>query len=637
MAEYETNELMQVRIGKMEQLKAMGIDPFGHRFAPSHHTAEIVENFEELEGTTVSVAGRVMAIRGHGKASFVDLTDKDGKIQLYVRSDEVGEEQYQQFKLWDIGDIVGIEGEAYRTNRGEISIKAKQLTFLTKSLRPLPEKFHGLTDVELRYRQRYVDLIVNPEVRNTFILRSKIVRAIRNYLDNQGFLEVETPVLHDIAGGASARPFITHHNTLDMELYMRIALELHLKRLIVGGLERVYELGRVFRNEGIDTRHNPEFTLLELYQAYSDYYGMMELTENMISSVANEVLGNDQVTYQGEAISFAAPWRRMTMFEAIKEYSGYDFNEITTDEAARAAAKEAGLDVADDAERGNIINLFFEEKVEEKLIQPTFIMDYPIEISPLVKRKSDAPDMVYRFEAFVFGRELANAYSELNDPIDQRGRFEYQMSLRAKGDEEANETDEDFLRALEHGMPPTGGLGIGIDRLVMFLTDAASIRDVILFPTRKNAQKSEKKAELSSAPVAAKPAAEAAVEIDFSKVEIEPLFADFVDFDTFAKSDFRAVKVLACEAVPKSKKLLKFTLDDGTEENRTILSGIHAYYEPEELVGKTCIAITNLPPRPMMGIESCGMLISALHKEEGEEKLHLLMVDDHIPAGAKLY
>ena len=637
MAEYETNELMQVRIGKMEQLKAMGIDPFGHRFAPSHHTAEIVENFEELEGTTVSVAGRVMAIRGHGKASFVDLTDKDGKIQLYVRSDEVGEEQYQQFKLWDIGDIVGIEGEAYRTNRGEISIKAKQLTFLTKSLRPLPEKFHGLTDVELRYRQRYVDLIVNPEVRNTFILRSKIVRAIRNYLDNQGFLEVETPVLHDIAGGASARPFITHHNTLDMELYMRIALELHLKRLIVGGLERVYELGRVFRNEGIDTRHNPEFTLLELYQAYSDYYGMMELTENMISSVANEVLGSDQVTYQGEAISFAAPWRRMTMFEAIKEYSGYDFNEITTDEAARAAAKEAGLDVADDAERGNIINLFFEEKVEEKLIQPTFIMDYPIEISPLVKRKSDAPDMVYRFEAFVFGRELANAYSELNDPIDQRGRFEYQMSLRAKGDEEANETDEDFLRALEHGMPPTGGLGIGIDRLVMFLTDAASIRDVILFPTRKNAQKSEKKAEPSSAPVAAKPAAEAAVEIDFSKVEIEPLFADFVDFDTFAKSDFRAVKVLACEAVPKSKKLLKFTLDDGTEENRTILSGIHAYYEPEELVGKTCIAITNLPPRPMMGIESCGMLISALHKEEGEEKLHLLMVDDHIPAGAKLY
>ena len=637
MAEYETNELMQVRIGKMEQLKAMGIDPFGHRFAPSHHTAEIVENFEELEGTTVSVAGRVMAIRGHGKASFVDLTDKDGKIQLYVRSDEVGEEQYQQFKLWDIGDIVGIEGEAYRTNRGEISIKAKQLTFLTKSLRPLPEKFHGLTDVELRYRQRYVDLIVNPEIRNTFILRSKIVRAIRNYLDNQGFLEVETPVLHDIAGGASARPFITHHNTLDMELYMRIALELHLKRLIVGGLERVYELGRVFRNEGIDTRHNPEFTLLELYQAYSDYYGMMELTENMISSVANEVLGSDQVTYQGEAISFAAPWRRMTMFEAIKEYSGYDFNEITTDETARAAAKEAGLDVADDAERGNIINLFFEEKVEEKLIQPTFIMDYPIEISPLVKRKSDAPDMVYRFEAFVFGRELANAYSELNDPIDQRGRFEYQMSLRAKGDEEANETDEDFLRALEHGMPPTGGLGIGIDRLVMFLTDAASIRDVILFPTRKNAQKSEKKAEPSSAPVAAKPAAEAAVEIDFSKVEIEPLFADFVDFDTFAKSDFRAVKVLACEAVPKSKKMLKFTLDDGTEENRTILSGIHAYYEPEELVGKTCIAITNLPPRPMMGIESCGMLISALHKEEGEEKLHLLMVDDYIPAGAKLY
>ncbi|MDO4732821.1 MAG: lysine--tRNA ligase [Bacillota bacterium] len=477
---------MQVRIGKMEELRSRGVDPFGHRFTPSHHSAEILADFEKLEGSTVSVAGRIMAVRGHGKASFVDLSDKEGRIQLYVRSDEVGEEQYSLFKLWDIGDIVGVEGEAYRTNRGEISIKARQLTFLSKSLRPLPEKFHGLTDVELRYRQRYVDLIVNPEVRNTFILRSKIVRAIRNYLDGQGFLEVETPVLHGIAGGAAARPFITHHNALDMQLYMRIALELHLKRLIVGGLERVYELGRVFRNEGIDTRHNPEFTLLELYQAFSDYEGMMELTENMVSSVAKEVLGTDQVSYQGTEISFAAPWKRMTMFDAIKTYSGYDFNEITTDEAARAAAKEAGLDVSDDAERGNIINLFFEEKVEENLIQPTFIMDYPIEISPLVKRKNDDPNMVYRFEAFVFGRELANAYSELNDPLDQRGRFEYQMSLRAKGDEEANETDEDFLRALEHGMPPTGGLGVGIDRLVMFLTDAASIRDVILFPTMKS-------------------------------------------------------------------------------------------------------------------------------------------------------
>ena len=639
MAEYETNELMQVRISKMEELKARGVDPFGHRFEPTHHTQEILSQFEQMEGKIVSVAGRVMAIRGHGKASFVDLSDKEGKIQLYVRSDEVGQESYDLFKLWDIGDIVGVTGEVYRTNRGEISIKARELTFLTKSLRPLPEKFHGLTDVELRYRQRYVDLIMNPEVRNTFILRSKIVRAIRNYLDNLDFLEVETPVLHNIAGGAAARPFITHHNTLDIDLYMRIALELHLKRLIVGGMERVYELGRVFRNEGIDTRHNPEFTLLELYQAYSDYNGMMELTENMVSSVAKEVLGTDLVTYQGEQISFAAPWKRMTMFEAIREYTGYDFNQITTDEAARAAAREIGLEVADDTERGNVINLFFEEKVEANLIQPTFIMDYPIEISPLVKRKKDAPELVYRFEAFVFGRELANAYSELNDPIDQRGRFEYQMALRAKGDEEANETDEDFLRALEHGMPPTGGMGMGIDRLVMFLTDAASIRDVILFPTMRPLKDGNIGNDVS---VKAKNTAIDDVQaepekIDFSKVEIEPLFKDFVDFETFSKSDFRAVKVLACEAVPKSKKLLKFTLDDGTGTDRVILSGIHEYYEPEELVGKTCIAITNLPPRAMMGIDSCGMLISAVHSEEGKEKLHLLMVDNHIPAGAKLY
>lgn len=486
MAELEINEQMQIRINKMKELEEKGIDPFGHRFERTHTSQQIIDNFESLEGTEATVAGRVMAIRGHGKASFVVLADNEGQIQIYIRMDEVGEEQYDIFHLWDIGDIVGVKGEIFRTHRGEISIKAKELTFLTKGLRPLPEKFHGLKDVELRYRQRYVDLIVNPDVKRTFIARSKIIRAIRNWLDNQGFLEVETPVLHNIAGGAAARPFITHHNTLDMDLYMRIALELHLKRLIVGGLEKVYEIGRVFRNEGISIKHNPEFTMLELYQAYSDYNGMMELTENMISDVARQVLGSDIITYQSEEICLKAPWRRITMFDAIKEYAGYDFNEITTDEAARAAAKEAGLEVEKDADRGNIINLFFEEKVEDKLIQPTFVMDYPIEISPLVKRKHDDPRLVYRFEGYIFGRELCNAYSELNDPIDQRERFVKQMELRAKGDEEANETDEDFLRALEYGMPPTGGLGIGIDRLVMFLTDAASIRDVILFPTLRS-------------------------------------------------------------------------------------------------------------------------------------------------------
>jgi len=485
MSELELTEQMQVRINKMKELEQRGIDPFGHRFRPTHSSAQVLADFEALEGKKVTVAGRVMAIRGHGKASFVVLADKEGQIQLYIKLDEVGEEAYAMFKLWDIGDIVGVTGEVFRTHRGEISVKAEELTFLTKGLRPLPEKFHGLKDVELRYRQRYVDLIVNPEVRNTFIARSHIIRAIRNYLDGLGFLEVETPVLHNIAGGAAARPFITHHNTLDIELYMRIALELHLKRLIVGGLEKVYEIGRVFRNEGIDIKHNPEFTMLELYEAYSDYEGMMELTENMISSVALQVLGTDTVSYQGQEISFKVPWKRMTMFEAIKEYSGVDFNEITDDEQARAAAKAAGLEIEKDADRGNIINLFFEEKVEENLIQPTFIMDYPIEISPLVKKKHDDPSLVYRFEGFVFGRELCNAYSELNDPLDQRERFDRQMELRAKGDEEANEIDEDFLRALEFGMPPTGGLGIGIDRLVMFLTDAASIRDVLLFPTMK--------------------------------------------------------------------------------------------------------------------------------------------------------
>ena len=485
MSELELTEQMQIRINKMHELEEKGIDPFGHSFARTHNTAQIINDFDKLEGQEVSVAGRVMAIRGHGKASFVVISDKEGQIQIYIRLDEVGEDAYAVFKLWDIGDIVGVRGEVFRTHRGEISIKAKELTFLTKGLRPLPEKFHGLKDVELRYRQRYVDLIVNPEVRSTFIARSQIIRAIRNWLDNQGFLEVETPVLHNIAGGAAARPFITHHNTLDVDLYMRIALELHLKRLIVGGLEKVYEIGRVFRNEGIDTKHNPEFTMLELYQAYSDYEGMMELTENMISDVARQVLGTDTVSYQGVELCLKAPWRRITMFDAIKEYAGVDFNEITTDEDARAAAKAAGIEIDEDTDRGNIINLFFEEKVEANLIQPTFVTDYPIEISPLVKKKHDDPRLVYRFEGFIFGRELCNAYSELNDPLDQRERFDRQMELRAKGDEEANEIDEDFLRALEFGMPPTGGLGIGIDRLVMFLTDAASIRDVLLFPTMK--------------------------------------------------------------------------------------------------------------------------------------------------------
>lgn len=486
MADIEINDQMQVRINKLAELEKRGIDPFGQRFERTHRSAAIIEDFERLEGQTARVAGRVMAIRGHGKAGFVVLADNDGQIQIYIKLDEVGEAAYDQYGLWDIGDIVGVEGEIFRTHRGEISIKAKELTFLTKGLRPLPEKFHGLKDVELRYRQRYVDLIVNPEVKKVFTARSRIIRAIRNWLDERDFLEVETPVLHTIAGGAAARPFITHHNTLDMDLYMRIALELHLKRLIVGGMERVYEIGRVFRNEGISIKHNPEFTMLELYQAYSDYQGMMELTEQMIEAVAREVLGTDTINYQGQEICLKAPWRRLTMFEAIREYAGVDFAAVTTDEQARAAAKAAGLDVDDDAERGNIINLFFEEKVEEMLIQPVFILDYPIEISPLVKRKHDDPSLVYRFEGYIFGRELCNAYSELNDPLDQRGRFERQMELRAKGDEEANELDEDFLRALEYGMPPTGGLGIGIDRLVMFLTDAPSIRDVILFPTLRS-------------------------------------------------------------------------------------------------------------------------------------------------------
>ncbi|MCR4963025.1 MAG: lysine--tRNA ligase [Firmicutes bacterium] len=618
---------MQVRLDKAAQLQAAGIDPYGESFVRTHTSTEILNRFEELEGSQATVAGRIMAIRGHGKACFIVLADKEGQIQLYVKLDELGEEAFAQVKLWDIGDIIGVTGEVFRTQRGEISVKAQKVTFLTKCLRPLPEKWHGLTDVELRYRQRYLDLIVNPQVKNAFVIRSKMISAIRAFLDGRDFLEVETPTLHNIAGGAAARPFITHHNALNIDLYMRIALELHLKRLIVGGMERVYEIGRVFRNEGISIRHNPEFTLLELYQAYSDYQGMMELLENMVSTVAKQVLGSDTVQYQGTEISFAPPWRRLTMFEAIRQYAGVDFDQIADDAAAREAAQSIGLHPEADMSRGNVINLIFEEKVEEHLVEPTFILDYPIEISPLVKRKSDDPDFVYRFEAFVYGRELANAYSELNDPIDQRQRFEKQMEQRAKGDEEANETDEDFLRALEYGMPPTGGLGVGIDRLVMYFTDAPSIRDVILFPTLKPLAGDRK----------AKPAGDGKAAIDFSKVAVEPLFQDFVDFETFSKSDFRVVKVLSCEEVPKSKKLLKFVLDDGTPEKRVILSGIKEFYAPDDLVGKTCVAIVNLPPRKMMGIESNGMLISAVNEYDGKEMLNLLMLDDSIPAGAKLY
>ncbi len=635
MADLELNDQLIARREKLAKLQEMGAEPFGGRYERTHHTGEIQENFTALEGAMVKIAGRIMAIRGHGKAVFAELADLSGKIQIYLRMDVLGEEKFALVNLLDIGDILGVTGEVFRTHRGEISVRAQDVQFLSKSLHPLPEKWHGLKDVETRYRQRYVDLIVNPEVRDTFIIRSKVVRAIRNYLDNLGFLEVETPVLHSIPGGAAARPFITHHNALDIDLYLRIALELYLKRLIVGGLERVYEIGRVFRNEGISIKHNPEFTLLELYQAYGDYEDMMHITENMIASVCQEVLGGTKVSYEGTEIDFKPPWQRMTMIGAIKRFSGVDFDEIQTDEDARKVAKDNHIPVDEHASRGQVINAFFEEKVEENLIQPTFILDYPIEISPLAKRMKEDMRLTYRFEAFVFGRELANAFSELNDPIDQKGRFEYQMEQREAGDEEAHLMDEDFVTSLEYGMPPTGGLGIGIDRLVMFLTDSSSIRDVILFPTMKPLNGVKDENGVSSQPVEA-PKAEPE-KIDFSKVEIEPLFKDFVDFETFSKSDFRAVKVLACEAVPKSKKLLKFTLDDGTGTQRTILSGIHAYYEPEELVGKTCIAITNLPPRPMMGIDSCGMLISAVHHEEGEEKLHLLMVDDHIPAGAKLY
>ena len=632
----ELHELKRIRREKLAELQAAGKDPFQQvRFERDHYTTDIHEHFDELEGKTVRLAGRMMSKRIMGKASFSDMRDRYGRLQLYIKRDNVGEDVYKGYKKFDIGDIIGIEGEVFRTQKGEISVSVTELTLLSKNLAPLPEKWHGLKDTDMRYRQRYVDLIVNPEVRDTFEKRSAIVREIRNFMDSRGFMEVETPCLNTIPGGAAARPFITHHNALDIDMYLRIATELHLKRLIVGGLERVYEIGRIFRNEGMDTKHNPEFTTIELYQAYTDYHGMMDITEDMVIHVCEKVLGGTKVMYQGTEIDFTKGWKRMTMAEAVKEYAGIDFMALSPEEALEAV-KAKGLEIEKGKESwGDLMSLCYDEYVEENLMQPTFITDYPVEISPLAKRKPSDPRLTERFECFVYGRELCNAFSELNDPIDQKERFERQVALRAAGDEEAGMMDEDFINALEYGMPPTGGMGMGIDRLVMFLTDAASIRDVLLFPTMKplNGVKDENGVNKTESEA---PKTEPE-KIDFSKVEIEPLFKDFVDFETFSKSDFRAVKVLACEAVPKSKKLLKFTLDDGTGENRTILSGIHAYYEPEELVGKTCIAITNLPPRPMMGIDSCGMLISAVHHEEGEEKLHLLMVDDHIPAGAKLY
>ena len=632
----DTNELIKVRRQKLADLQAAGKNPFEiMKYDVTHHSKEIKDNFEELEGKEVAVAGRLMFKRVMGKASFCNVQDLQGGIQAYVARDEIGVESYQDFKKMDIGDIVGIKGKVFATKTGEKSIHAEEVILLSKSLKPLPEKFHGLTDTDTRYRQRYVDLIMNEESKEVFIKRSKIISKIRSYLDGQGFMEVETPMLVSNAGGAAARPFETHYNALSEDVKLRISLELYLKRLIVGGLEKVYEIGRVFRNEGVDTRHNPEFTLMELYQAYTDYHGMMDLTENLYRYLAQEVCGGTKIQYKDFEIDLGKPFERITMVDAVKKYSGVDFKEIKTLEEARAAAEEHHVEYEERHKRGDILNLFFEEFVEDKLIQPTFVMDHPVEISPLTKRKPEDPDYVERFEFFMNGWEMANAYSELNDPIDQRERFKAQEELLAQGDEEANTTDEDFLNALEIGMPPTGGIGFGIDRMVMLLTNSTAIRDVLLFPTMKSLD-ADKKANKTSE--AAPAEAEKPVEkIDFSKVKVEPLFEEMVDFDTFSKSDFRAVKVKECVAVPKSKKLLQFTLDDGTGTDRTILSGIHAYYEPEELVGKTLIAIVNLPPRAMMGIDSCGMLLSAIHEEEGEEKLHLLMVDDHIPAGAKLY
>ena len=636
--EQDVNQLLKVRREKLAELQANGKDPFQIvKFHVTHHSQEIKDAFEELEGKSVTIAGRMMSKRIMGKASFCNVQDLQGNIQSYVARDSIGVESYQDFKKMDIGDIVGITGEVFKTKTGEISIHASAVTLLSKSLQVLPEKFHGLTNTDLRYRQRYVDLIMNPEVKDTFIKRSKIISSIRKYLDGQGFMEVETPMLVANAGGAAARPFETHFNALDEDFKLRISLELYLKRLIVGGMERVYEIGRVFRNEGLDTRHNPEFTLMELYQAYTDYKGMMDLTENLYRHVAQEVLGTTVITYNGVEMDLGKPFERITMVDAVKKYAGVDFNEIHTLEEARAAAKEHHVEFEERHQKGDILSLFFEEFAEEHLIQPTFVMDHPIEISPLTKKKPENPEYTERFEFFMNGWEMANAYSELNDPIDQRERFKAQEALLAQGDEEANTTDEDFLNALEIGMPPTGGIGFGIDRMVMLLTDSAAIRDVLCFPTMKSLGDVNKKNDVKNQ--AAEEMKAEPEKIDFSNVKIEPLFEEEVDFDTFSKSDFRAVKVKECVAVPKSKKLLQFTLDDGTGTDRTILSGIHAYYEPEELVGKTLIAITNLPPRKMMGIESCGMLLSAVNnlKDSEDEELHLIMVDNHIPAGAKLY
>lgn len=641
LTENEINEQMQVRIDKMHKIEEHGWQPFGYRFLYTHRAADIAAQFDELseKETEVKMAGRIMAIRGHGKTCFMDMQDKTGRIQVYVRKDVIGEENYALIKLMDIGDTVGITGTAFRTHMGELSIKANSVEMLSKSLRPLPEKWHGLKDVETRYRQRYVDLIVNPEVRDTFVKRSQIIRSVREVLDSHDFLEVETPILNTIAGGAAARPFISYHNALDMQVYMRIAPELYLKRLIVGGMDRVYEMGRVFRNEGIDNRHNPEFTSVEIYQAFADYRDMMDLTEEVVVKTAEKVLGTTTINYEGTTIELASPWKRMSMIEAVKEYSGKDFTNVTDLEEARAIAKELNVAVEPSFGIGKIINACFEEYVEDKLIQPTFITGHPKEISPLAKSNPENPEITDRFEAYIYGREICNGFTELNDPIDQKERFLKQVEERANGDEEANMMDEDFVNALEYGLPPTGGLGIGIDRLVMFLTNSSTIRDVLFFPTMKPLGKAvSEKPDFMQAPAVAAPVEEAKEEtIDFSKVVIEPAYEEYVDFDTFCKSDIRVVKVKECTAVPKSKKLLKFVLNDGTGTDRVILSGIHAFYEPEELVGKTLIAIVNLPPRKMMGIDSCGMLLSAIHEEEGAEKLNLIMVDNRIPAGARLH
>ena len=635
--ELSVGDQIKVRREKLAQLQAEGHDPFQlTKFVCTSNAEEIKAHFDEMEGKPVSIAGRMMSKRGMGKVSFCDLQDKTGRIQLYARKDEMDEEDYNRFKKYDIGDIVGIDGEVFRTQRGEMSVRAKKITLLSKSLLPLPEKFHGLTDKETRYRQRYVDLIVNPEVKRNFIIRSQFIKHLRDYLDNMGYIEVETPVLNTIAGGAAARPFITHHNTLDIDMYMRIATELPLKRLIVGGMDRVYEVGRIFRNEGMDPKHNPEFTTVELYQAYADFHDMMDIAEGVYTTFAQKYLGSYELEWMGEKINLAPGWPRLTMVEAVKQFVGVDFGAITDDAEAVAAANAVGVELADAAEKtwGNALYACFDQKVEEHLVQPTFITMYPVEVSPLTKRSPVDPRLTERFEFFICRSEMGNAYSELNDPIDQRERFMKQVEQRERGDDETEMLDEDFLTALEYGMPPTGGMGMGIDRAVMLFTGADSIRDVILFPTMKPLDLPKKDAAKSEAAPAEAKKEEV---IDFSKVEIEPLFKDYVDFETFSKSDFRAVKVKSCEAVKKSKKLLKFVLDDGTGTDRVILSGIHEYYEPEELVGKTCVAITNLPPRPMMGIDSCGMLISAVHHENGEERLHLLMFDPHIPAGAKMY